>query len=226
MNDPLYGMAFTTGLLGSGHCIGMCGGIVAALSISGEGQRGGILFHLLYNVGRTLTYTLIGFLVGWLGSAITYTDRFSVFTKIVLLGSDFFIIILGLATAGAFHQLNIMNLDFPGPTRKLANAVSGLRNLPSGLSALPLGLIMGFLPCGFLYAMAITAAQSADSTRGAITMLMFGLGTAPSLFLFGSAAHWLSTKARTRMLRFAGVMVALMGCYNLYRHLKMLDFMS
>ena len=81
MTEPLYSMAFTTGLLGSGHCIGMCGGIVAALSISGEGQRGGLLFHILYNLGRILTYTLIGLMVGWLGSAIAYTDAFSSVTK-------------------------------------------------------------------------------------------------------------------------------------------------
>lgn len=226
MTEPLYSMAFTTGLLGSGHCIGMCGGIVAALSISGEGQRGGLTFHLLYNLGRTLTYTLIGLLVGWLGSAIAYTDTFSSVTKVILVGSDFFIIVLGLGTAGAFKYLDVMKLEFPGPNKQLAQAVSGLRKLPPGISALPLGLIMGFLPCGFLYAMAITAAQSASMEKGAIIMLMFGLGTAPSLFFFGSAAHWLGTKVRTWMLRFAGIMVAMMGCYNLYRHLKMLDIIG
>ena len=222
MIDPLYSMAFTTGLLGSGHCIGMCGGIVAALSISGEGQRGGLLFHLLYNSGRILTYSLIGFLVGWLGSAITYTDHFSVFTRTLLLGSDIFIITVGLGTAGAFKKLNIMKLEFPGPAKKITAMVVGLKRLPPGISALPLGLTMGFLPCGFLYAMAITAAQSADSGKGTIIMLMFGLGTLPALFFFGSAAHWLGTKVRIWMLKCAGIMVALMGCYNLFRHLKMM----
>ncbi len=226
MTEPLYSMAFTTGLLGSGHCIGMCGGIVAALSISAEGQRGGLLFHILYNIGRTATYTVIGVLVGLLGSAIAYTDAFSTATKIILLGSDLFIIVLGLGTAGLFKHLNVMKLDFPGPTKKISVAVAGLRKLPAGISALPLGLIMGFLPCGFLYAMAITAAQSASMEKGAIIMMMFGLGTAPSLFLFGSAAQWLGTRARTWMLRSAGLMVALMGGYNLYRHLGMLDFIN
>ena len=225
MSEPLYSMAFTTGLLGSGHCIGMCGGIVAAFSLSSEGQRGGVLFHILYNLGRITTYSVIGALVGWLGSAIAYTDAFSTVTKIILLGSDFFIIIIGLGTAGLYTHLNVMNLDFPGPAKKLATAVSSLRKLPSGISALPIGLVMGFLPCGFLYAMAITAAQSASVEKGAITMMMFGLGTAPSLFLFGSAAHWLGTNVRTWMLRIAGVMVALMGCYNLFRHLKMLGIL-
>ena len=224
MTEPLYTMAFTTGLLGSGHCIGMCGGIVAALSLSKEGQRGGLVFHLLYNLGRITTYTLIGLLVGRLGSAIAYTDVFSGVTKVILLGSDLFIIILGLGTAGLYKKLDIMRLDFPGPTRKITQAVTRIRELPPGVSALPLGLIMGFLPCGFLYAMAITAAQSASMEKGAFIMMMFGFGTAPSLFLFGSAAHWLGVKVRTWMLRIAGIMVALMGCYNLFRHLKMIGF--
>ena len=222
MIDPLYTMALTTGLLGAGHCIGMCGGIVTALSISGEGQRGGWMFHLLYNVGRTTTYTLIGFLVGWLGSAIAYSDAFKEVSKIILVGSDIFIILVGLGTAGCFSFINMSKLDFPGPIKMMTEAVGRLRQLPPGIAALPIGLIMGFLPCGFLYAMAITAAQTADPVTGAIFMLVFGIGTAPSLFFFGLAAHWLGTKARLWMMRGAGVMVALMGFWNLYNHLKLM----
>lgn len=225
MIDPLYMMALTTGLLGAGHCIGMCGGIVAALSISSEGQRGGFLFHLLYNVGRATTYTLIGFLVGWLGSAIAYSDAFREVSRIILVGSDLFIILVGLGTAGLFSSLNVMKLEFSAPIQLLTRAVAGLRKLPPGIAALPIGLFMGFLPCGFLYAMAITAAQSADPVTGAFVMLAFGLGTAPSLFLFGLAAHWLGTRARLWMMRGAGGMVALMGCFNLFKHLKMMGFL-
>lgn len=225
MIDPLYSMAFTTGLLGAGHCVGMCGGIVAALSISSEGQRGGLIFHLLYNIGRTATYSLIGFLVGWLGSAIAYSDAFKEVSRIILVGSDIFIILVGLGTAGLFSFLNVMKLDFPGPFKFFTEAVSTLRKLPPGIAALPIGLLMGFLPCGFLYAMAITAAQSADPVTGAFVMLAFGVGTAPSLFLFGLAAHWLGTKARIWMMRGAGGMVALMGCWNLFKHLKMMGIL-
>lgn len=222
MIDPLYTMALTTGLLGAGHCIGMCGGIVTALSISGEGQRGGMMFHLLYNLGRTATYTLIGFLVGWLGSAIAYSDAFREVSRIVLVGSDIFIILVGLGTAGLFSFLTVSKLGYSGPVKLLTETVSGLRKLPPGIAALPIGLLMGFLPCGFLYAMAITAAQSADPFTGAMMMLAFGIGTAPSLFFVGLAAHWLGTRARLWMMRGAGGMVALMGCWNLVNHLQLM----
>jgi sulfite exporter TauE/SafE len=221
MNEPLISLAFITGLLGSGHCIGMCGGLVAALSLSETGNRGGPLFHLFYNTGRIVTYTGVGWLVGWLGSAFAYANALAGVTRGLLIGSDIFVILLGLGSAGLFTKLklNVMQLEFPGPVKKITSIVVKLKKLPPALSALPLGLIMGFLPCGFLYAMIIAAGQSAAPDRGALIMLSFGLGTMPALFMFGSAAHWLTTSKRTAMLRWAGIMVALMGAYNLYRHL-------
>lgn len=224
MNEPLITMAFITGLLGSGHCIGMCGGLVAALSLSDTGKRGGILFHLFYNTGRITTYTSVGWLVGWLGSAFAYANTLAGVTQALLIGSDIFVVLLGLGSAGLFTRLNVMKLEFPGPVQKITALVSRLKKMPPALASLPLGLIMGFLPCGFLYAMIIAAGQSAVSTRGALIMLSFGLGTMPALFLFGSVAHWLTTSKRALMLRAAGIMVALMGLTNLVRHLQIIGF--
>ena len=226
MSDSLIYMAFVTGLLGTGHCIGMCGGLVSALSLSGAGRQGGWFFHLLYNLGRISTYTFIGAVVGWLGSALAYTDRFKMVTRSLLIGSDVFVILVGLGTAGLFAWLNVSKLDFPGPMKALTVAVVGLRRLPPAISALPLGLLFGFIPCGYLYAVAITAAQSASVATGALMLFAFGLGTAPSLLLFGSAAHWLSGRARTWMLRVAGLVVAGMGVINLTKHMRMMGWLS
>ena len=221
MNEPLITLAFITGLLGSGHCIGMCGGLVAALTLSRTGKQDIIVFQLLYNIGRILTYTGIGWLVGWLGSAFAYANSLAGPARALLIGSDLFVIAIGLGSAGlfAFIKFNIMQLEFPGVIQKITGAVAHLRELSPALSALPLGLIMGFLPCGFLYAMIIAAGQSAEAMDGAMMMFSFGLGTLPALFLFGSTAHWLTTRIRSLMLRWAGIIVALMGAYNLYRHL-------
>jgi uncharacterized protein len=220
--DPLISMAFMTGLLGSAHCIGMCGGLVSALSLTSDGRNSGPLFHLLYNLGRTITYSLIGFAVGWLGSAMVVKNSLQDVTRVLLIGSDLFIILIGLGTAGLFVKLNLASLEFSGPISAMTKAVRGLRRLPPALSALPLGLLFGFLPCGLLYAMALTAVQSADSITGAMTMAAFGLGTIPALFLVGSAAQWFSAK-RSWMFKAAGGMVALMGCYNLLSHIRMLS---
>jgi len=226
MSDSLIYMAFVTGLLGTGHCIGMCGGLVSALSLSEAGRQGGWFFHLLYNLGRISTYTFIGAVVGWLGSALAYTDRFKMVTRSLLIGSDVFVILVGLGTAGLFAWLNVSKLDFPGPMKAMTLAVAGLRRLPTAISALPLGLLFGFIPCGYLYAVAITAAQSASVATGALMLFAFGLGTAPALLLFGGAAHWLSGRARTWMLRIAGLVVAGMGVINLIKHMRMMGWFS
>lgn len=218
--DPLITMAFITGFAGSAHCIGMCGGIVTALSLSEDGRSGGLLFHLLYNIGRTITYGGIGLVVGWIGSAMAYKQSLQDVTQWLLIGTDLLIILVGLGSAGLFSKLNIMQLEFAGPIQSMTRAVKGLRRLPPALSALPLGLLFGFLPCGFLYAMALTAAQSADSLRGAGIMVAFGFGTMPALFLVGSAAQWFASR-RGWMLRLAGLLVAMMGGYNLYQHAEL-----
>lgn len=221
MIDPLLILALTTGLLGAGHCIGMCGNLIAALALSERNQQGGgILFQLLYHAGRVLTYTLIGGAVGWLGSAFAYTDSFKDVTRVLLVASDLFIILIGLGSAGLFSYLSMLDLEFPGPAKTL---VAGVRRLISGhgtLTAFPLGALLGLLPCGYVYAMAIIAAQTTSPLKGALLMCIFGLGTIPALLFFGGAVGWLSTRSRTWMLRGAGLTVAVMGGYNMVKHLK------
>ncbi len=210
--------ALVTGLLGSGHCLGMCGALVGALSLSGP-RGAGLPFHLLYNAGRIATYATLGGLVGWLGLAVAYTGGVRGVGWWVMVGADLFVIAAGLGSAGAFRRWNVMRLEFAGPARALAAAAGALRRLPGSLAALPLGLLMGLIPCGFLYAVLLNAALTSEPTGGALVMLGFGLGTAPSLLLFGAASRVLGARARGWMVRGAGLAVALMGCLNLWRHL-------
>lgn len=224
MTDPIYPMALLTGLLGSGHCLGMCGGLISALSISMAQRPRHLLFQALYHGGRIVTYSLIGAAVGWLGSVLAYANHFHGVMRLALVGSDLFIIVIGLGTAGLFQRLNLMQLNLPGMVPAIGGGALMLNRWPSVLTALPLGLLMGFLPCGFLYSMAITAAQTASMTKGSLSLLCFGLGTTPALFLFGSAVDWLGQRARSRMLRTAGLLVAAMGVYHLSQHIALLGW--
>ncbi|MFA5516134.1 MAG: sulfite exporter TauE/SafE family protein [Desulfuromonadales bacterium] len=219
--EPLFGMALLTGLLGTGHCLGMCGGIISALSLSAEGRRAGALFPVLYHLGRLLTYTLIGWGVGWLGSALVLRSSVRPYTLYLLLGSDLFVIMVGLASAGVWSRLALLHFEFPGAVRLLGSFVGRLRRLPAPFSALTLGLVLGFIPCGFLYAMALAAAQSGAPWSGAGVMLAFGLGTLPGLLIVGGLAQWLGQRGRLWMVRSAGVMVICIGAWNLWRHLRM-----
>jgi sulfite exporter TauE/SafE len=222
MIDPIYSIVLSTAFLGSGHCIGMCGPVVAAFSLSSRGRRRGFVFHLFYNGGRITTYCIIGIAAGWIGSLLNTTETFSVVSRSILLLADFFIIAMGMATAGFFAKIRIMRLEFPGALQAMTSSVVRLQKLPVALSAFPIGMIMGFLPCGFLYAVALAAAGRGDPVEGGLIMLAFGLGTVPSLLLFGSTVQWLTTRARGEMLRWAGVMVVAMGCYNLYQHIRLM----
>ena len=224
MIDPVYSMAMMTGFLGSGHCLGMCGGLVSALSITLARRRQNLFFQGLYHVGRLITYGLIGAMVGWLGSVLAYANQFHGLMRLALVGSDCFIIVVGLGTAGLFRGMSIMRLEFPGPVQTITRAAAILNHWPGAFAALPLGLLMGFLPCGFLYSMVITAAQTSSVSKGGLTLLFFGLGTTPALFLFGSTVDWLSKKTRSWMLRAAGLLVAAMGSYHLSQHIALLGW--
>jgi len=219
--DPLYSLALVTGLLGSGHCLGMCGPLVAAFGLAGREKPHGLLFHLLYNSGRLLTYSLLGLAAGLIGAGLVHGTGFAWFSFLLLLASDLFIMAVGLGVAGVLRRCDLLEMKWAGLTALLTRGVGRLAGLPAGVAGLPLGLLMGFLPCGFLYAMLLAAAQSGTPAGGLLTMFFFGLGTIPALFLFGSAAHLISARSRVRMLQIAGWAVVLIGIYNLYRHFRL-----
>lgn len=223
MIDPLISMAFMTGLLGSAHCLGMCGGLVAALVMAGNRLRAGFGFQLLYHAGRVCTYSLLGALAGWLGSAITLTDQLRDVTRLLLVFSDLFIILVGLGSAGVLPFFRLVDLENPIPFNVLQRSVQYCLRLPPALAALPLGLLLGLLPCGLVYTMIITAAQTLTVGQGALLMTSFGFGTVPALLLFGGATQWLTQTMRRWMLCGAGIMVVIIGLYQLYRHLKLMS---
>lgn len=198
----------------------MCGPIVAALSFSKPGREHGVFFHLFYNAGRLTTYVGIGVIAGWAGSLLNTTTTFIFLSQGILILADMFVIMIGLRTSGLFKQLTFIHLEIPGSVKFMTKGVTQLQKLPTVAAAFPVGLIMGFLPCGFLYAIALAAAGRGNPVTGGLIMFAFGLGTLPALFLFGSLVLWLSASIRTELLRWAGLMVVSIGCYNLYQHIQ------
>lgn len=209
--------AFMAGLAGSFHCIGMCGGIVAALSMTGSGGafRFRLESQLWYNLGRVSTYTLLGALAGLIGSSLNLPAVRS-FSSWVLIAANLFIIVVGVASAIGLNSLNLSSLDRPG-ARFLAAPLRRAASGNSPVSALYLGLILGFLPCGLVYAPLIAAAATGSLVFGAATMAALGLGTVPVLLMFGTAWSVFSSKLRSYMLRLAGLAVTFMGVAGLWR---------
>jgi len=205
--SPDYPLAFVTGLLGGfGHCLGMCGPIVAAFSLrGGTGSR--ILSHLLYHSGRVITYTFVGAVMGLAGSFVNVAGRMAGLQNAVAVGAGLLMIVMGLAIAGLL----------PSPAWLERGAVPFLRTartvLESGSSAryLPLGLLLGFLPCGLSYTVFAGAAATGSLMKGFALALSFGVGTAVPLLGAGLVLGRIGAGARGVLCRAGGGVVVVMG---------------
>ena len=212
--------AFIVGLLGGVHCVGMCGGIVTALSLGlPEDQRAARWRYLLaYNLARVSSYAIAGALfggVGWLASHWSGLHQ----VQIVLQGvAALFMIALGLYLAGWWQGLaQVENIG-----GRLWTHVEplGRRFLPvrTPAQAFLLGMIWGWLPCGLVYSVLVWSISTADPLYGAALLLSFGLGTLPNLLAMGFVAERLSARVRDpRVRRSAGLLVMGFGLYALYQ---------
>jgi len=212
--------AFLAGVAGSFHCIGMCGGVVAALSMSGGSAplRNRLQSQLCYNLGRITTYTLLGSLAGLIGSSLDLLAVKSL-SSWFLIGANLFVMAVGLSSALGLSSFNLSSLESAN-ARFLAAPLRSALSGNSPFAPLYLGLALGFIPCGLVYAPLIAAAGSGDFLIGAATMAALGLGTVPVLLAFGTASSAFSVRLRSSMLRLAGLAVALMGATGLWRALK------
>lgn len=210
-------LAFLAGLAGSFHCIGMCGGIVAAISLKDSGNAFGARFRsqLFYNTGRIATYTALGAVAGLIGSSLDLMSMKVVF-RWFMVGANLMVIMVGLSSALGLNVLNLSTLEGTG-ARFLTAPLKRLLAANSPIASLPLGLVLGLLPCGLVYAPLLAAAGTGSPVIGAATMAAMGLGTVPVLLAFGTASSAVSGALRNAMLRAAGVIIALMGVAGLWR---------
>jgi sulfite exporter TauE/SafE len=198
--------AFILGLFSTVHCLGMCGGIIGALSLSLPERirlhRGRLMiFVTTYNIGRILSYSVAGTIVGYIGAeAAAYTDM-SDGPSILRYTGMVMMIAIGLYLAGWFPQLSKVE-RIGKPLWKMLEPIGRrlvpVNNLPK---ALLYGLIWGWLPCGMVYFVLVWALTSGSASQGAMTMAAFGLGTLPSLLTAGLAATWLKRFTRSQLTR-------------------------
>ena len=207
--------AFLTGLLGGAHCVGMCGGIVAAMSLQAGGRQP-FVFHLAYSTGRIASYSAAGALAGLLGSAAFLSDTLYPVQQGLYLLAQIVLILLGLYLAGL--DQSVLVLERAGGVlwrrlQPLLARVMPIRSLPQALSA---GALWGWLPCGLVYSVLVSALASGSAGRGAALLLLFGLGTLPNLLLMGWAANSLRELVRRVWVkRIAGLGVASLGIWGL-----------
>jgi sulfite exporter TauE/SafE len=210
----VLGAVFLTGLLGGVHCMGMCGGIVAALSGTGGSSRLGV--QLGYNFGRIASYTAAGALAGFVGSLGLLLDGALPVQLALYVLANLVLVALGLYLAGVSHVATAVERLGTGLWRHIQPVAARLLPADTLPKAAALGLLWGWIPCGLVYGVLVTAVLSGDPLTGAATMAAFGAGTLPNLLLAGIAWRKLRGLAQARPVRLAsGALVLGFGVYGL-----------
>jgi sulfite exporter TauE/SafE len=211
-----YLLIFTAGVLGSIHCLGMCGGFpIAISSVSKKCPVRKASSHLLYNIGRVFTYTFLGILAGYLGVRIERLGTFLSGQVILSSLAGTFMIYFGLQIAGLVGEKNI-----PGFTpfyNLLKKIMATFLNQGKSSGSFYLGIFNGFLPCPLVYGFLLAAAASGSPVKGALVMLSFGLGTIPTMLSLGGIGEFITPKMKARLSRFPGYLVLIFGLITLAR---------
>ncbi|HLP30804.1 MAG TPA: sulfite exporter TauE/SafE family protein [Geothrix sp.] len=215
--------AFLVGLSGGVHCVGMCGGIVGALSFgTPESVRGSpwrfLPWLFAYNGGRLLSYTVAGAVMGALGLMAANLIALHEAQRVLLVVAGLFMVALGLYLGGWWMGLTRVEHAGAGIWRRLEPL--GRRFVPvrSPGHAFALGLVWGWLPCGLVYTALIWALSAGGPLQGALLLLAFGLGTLPNLLAMGLVAGRVASFTRHPAVRAgAGLLVILFGGLTLWR---------
>jgi sulfite exporter TauE/SafE len=211
---PLLVSALILGLLGGGHCLGMCGGLMGALTLAIPPEQRARRFRLLlaYNLGRILSYASAGMLIGLAGWAVASSPAAMILRVIAAL----LLIAMGLYLAGWWSGLTRIEALGRHLWRHLQPIASRLMPVSSLPRALLLGAVWGWLPCGLVYSTLLWASSQGSPTDSALLMLAFGLGTWPVLLATGMAAERMTALLRQRGVRVAGgLLVILFGLWTL-----------
>jgi sulfite exporter TauE/SafE len=220
-----YFSAFIVGLLGGVHCIGMCGGIVGALTFGlPEKKRQSFAsllpFQLAYNFGRLLSYVIAGAIMGGLGMLLAELIPIQIAQRTLLFIAGIFMVLLGLYLSGWWMILNRVERAGGILWKKIEPYGRKLMPVQTPIQALGIGMIWGWVPCGLVYTMLINAVSSGGAVEGATLMFAFALGTLPNLLAIGLLAGAAARLARSEIARkTAGITVMIFGVYTLWNAL-------
>ncbi len=209
---------FLVGLLGGTHCVGMCGGIVGALSLQAPGGGWGLPRQLAYNLGRIASYGIAGAIAGAAGGSALLLKNLLPVQETLYLLANAMLIALGLYLAGLWQA--VVYLERAGGLlwRRLQPLMGRLLPAATVPRSFLLGMVWGWLPCGLVYSALVTALASGAPLHGSLLMLAFGLGTLPNLLAMGLFAERLKAVLQHRYLRRgAGLLVAAFGAWGVLR---------
>lgn len=223
MENPLtYTSAFLLGLFSTIHCVGMCGGIIGALSLSlpadiRSNKARMLMFITTYNTGRILSYSFAGLVAGAIGTGVLASAGFDQGHAVLRVIGVAMMVAIGLYLAGWLPQLAIVEKIGVPVWKKLEPVGRKLLPVASLPKALAYGVIWGWLPCGLVYFVLLWALTAGNAMQGAFTMLAFGIGTMPTLLTTGFMTSWLTRFARSsRARQVVGLLIIAMAVGSLY----------
>ena len=211
--------AFTAGLLGGVHCVGMCGGIVGALSLAlPPRQQRRLPLLLSYNGGRLFSYVAAGALFGAIGQLSASFVPLQWLQLVLALIAASMMLLMGLYIGGWSGILRRVEALGGHLWRRIEPAARKLLPVTNSRQGFLLGLFWGWLPCGLVYSMLIWALGSGSAVSGSLLLLAFGLGTLPNLIATGLLAReFVPFMQRQSVRSAAGAVLVLFGLYTLYR---------
>ena len=208
--------ALVLGLMGSFHCAGMCGPIAIALPLHGNTVPQKIFGGTLYNVGRTITYGIMGAIFGLLGQGI---QMIGVQQKIsVIMGVVMIISVLFPALFKTQYRMDKSMFSFVGKLKKRIGEMFSIRSFQSLFF---IGMLNGLLPCGLVYMAIAGAIGTGNAAEGTLYMILFGLGTIPMLLTISLAGNIMSQAIRRKINKLIPVMVIVVGLLFILRGLSL-----
>ncbi|MFA7330046.1 MAG: sulfite exporter TauE/SafE family protein [Candidatus Delongbacteria bacterium] len=213
--SALFWAVLGASLLGSLHCAGMCGGFVAFYA--GGDRSSGLsraLSHAAYSLGRLLTYVLLGIMAGILGRALDLAGAAAGLQRGAAIAAGVLMMVWGLVMLLQVRGVRISTHLPPVFQRLVQEALGQLGDKPPVVKALTLGLLSTLLPCGWLYAFAITAAGTGDPVQGALVMAAFWLGTLPVLLTLGMSVQALAGPLRRHLPLVSALILLCIGAWT------------
>ena len=211
-----YGLAFMAGVLGSGHCLGMCGALVSGYFMkAGPSKR--YLPYFMYQLARIFVYTMVGFAAAALGFVLVSSGVFGKVQSILQMFIGAVVIILALGILGWIPFQGSVRLL---PMNLLRRGYAESRTKGPLLGATIAGLLNGLMPCPLTFAMAVKATSATTVMEGGLLMLTFGAGTLPTMLFVSLAFGKMSAHFRGLMLKSAALIMIIMGCNTIYMGLS------
>ena len=202
LKNASYAVLFVVGLITSLHCVGMCGGIMLSQTIGKESKSkfNAMKPAILYNLGRVVSYTIIGGIAGAIGSVFALSLTAKASMQIL---AGIFMIVMGFNMAGfkAFRKLQL----------KLPTSVLKLLGKPKPKTPFFVGIFNGLMPCGPLQTMQLYALGTGSGISGALSMFIFAIGTVPLMLTFGALSSLLSKGYTKKILKFSGILIVVLG---------------